>query len=584
MNLKRNYLFSLLLIVFFLLTACNKNEPVSEGSLHLNTYELSIASDSSSSTVVFVTLDNLEGEIIWSSSDPSIATVTADANDPTVARVQGLKPGIVLIKVSVGDYYKECKVTVEQGEFLKVSSTKIDLSIDKTEVIHVESHVSTVTFSSSNNEIATVSPNGLVTAIAEGSAIITVKAGTKTVYVTVVVDTPAIEFADEDDLVMQLSNNPTATLSVVSKGGVDISKGTWSIDDDTVAKITVEDNNLLIEALETGVSRSTLIRFNLPGYQELVKKVIIKDIDLTLTLSPLTGTFLFNDSEFKLNATLSPVQEGERAEIIWESSPSGIVNISKDGTITRNESYSYTDDEVLVTVTATSAIDPEAKKAATILVENPQKGIKFITDLESFNKVMASASRDAEIYLMADIDLEGKIYPGAIMANDFNGHFHGNGHKIHNFTAAGVFGSISGTVENLAISGTMVGSQRGFLAFHITENANVKNLLIDVTFKKPSSYVSGLGLNGKASNVIVIANNPDGIPMDQVYGGFVQVGTGTNVIFYNEGNNINAGGSGILKVTNEQLKASGTYNNFDTDIWNIKDGAIPTLIIQSKGE
>lgn len=580
MNIKKITYLLLVLIISFTLYSCKGDEPLGEGSISLNIHELSITSDSSSSAVLFATLENLEGNIIWSSSNPSIATVTADKN-PTIARVKGLKKGFVIIRVSVGEQYDECRVNVTQGEFLNVSKTKIELGVGKTEVIHVDAHVSDITFSSSNNNIATVTSNGLVTGVAEGNAIITVKAGTKTVYVAIVVEKPGIEIAEKGDIVLKLNTNPSTKLTILSKGGVDISQGIWSIDDDTVAKITSENGYLLVEALETGIGKSTNVRYNLNGYNELVKSVTVKDIDLELDLSPLMGTFPSKDLEFKLDVVLTPNQEGTRAEILWSSSPAGVINISQNGTITRNADYVYNNDEILVTITAKSAIDPEAQKIATILVENPKKGIKYITDIDSFNQVMTSSNSDATIYLMTDIDLGGKIYSGSIMPSDFNGHFHGNGHKIYNFTAAGLFGSITGTVENLALIGTMIGSQRGFLAFHITTTATVKNIFIDVTFKKPSSYVAGLGLLGKASNAIIIAKNPDGILVDQVYGGFVQGGIGTDVIL-NVSESISTGGSGILIKSEEQLKSSSTYTNFDTNIWHIEEGKIPNLIIQNK--
>jgi hypothetical protein len=314
-----------------------------------------------------------------------------------------------------------------------------------------------------------------------------------------------------------------------------------------VANITVDNGDLLIEALETGIGKTTTIRYNLAGFEELTKNITVKDIDLVLDLSPLTGTFLAKETAFKLDAVLTPTQEGARAEILWSALPAGVVDISPDGTITRNAEYVYTEDEIIITITAKSVTDPEAQEVATIMVENPNKGLKYITDLSSFNQVMTSSNSDANIYLMADIDLGGKVYSGSIMPSDFNGYFHGNGHKISNFTATGVFGSISGTVENLAVVGNMIGTQRGFLAFHIIAGATVKNIFIDVTFKRPSTYVAGLGLLGKASNVIIIARNPDGIPVDQVYGGLVQGGTCTDVILNVTGSNVSVGGSGICQ-------------------------------------
>lgn len=579
---KKNIAYLVFLFIFsFALISCGKEDPKDEGSISLNYTELSITSDSTSSAVLLATIDNLEGDIEWTSSNPDIATVTPDSN-PRTARVKGVKQGVSYITVSVAGKNAVCKVTVSQGEFLNVTKTRIELAVGKTEAIQAEAHVPSITFGSSNESVATVTSSGLVTAVAEGSAIITVKAGTKTVYVTIVVEEAGVEFAEEGDVVLKLEDNPSETITLNAKGGVDIKQGTWSIDDDTVAKITVNNGEVLVEALETGVGKTTTIRYNLQGFPELTKTVTVKDVDLTLELSPLSGTLLAKDTEFRLNVTLTPTQEGERAKIIWTATPLGVVNISEDGVITRNPEYVYSEEEILISVEAKSYIDPEAKQVASILVESPTKGIKYITDLNSFNQVMTSQNSNATIYLMTDIDLGGKVYSGSIMPSDFHGHFHGNGHKISNFTAAGLFGSIYGTVENLALEGIMIGSQRGFLAFHIVAGATVRNIYINVTFKRPSTYVAGLALLGTASNVIIIAKNPDGILVDQVYGGFVQGGTGTNV-FLNATGSISIGGMGIAKLTEQQLKSSSMYTAFDTNIWNIEDGKVPSLIIQNIG-
>jgi uncharacterized protein YjdB len=201
MKIKNITCLLLIIVASFYLISCKKEETVNEGTITLNYQELSITSDSSSSAVLFATLENLEGNILWSSSDPSTATVTADTN-PTIARVKGLKPGTVTIKASVGDLYAECTIHVTQGEFLNVLKTKIELPVGKTEVINAEAHVSDIAFSSSNQNVATVTSSGLVTALAEGNAIITVKAGTKSAYVTIVVEEPGIAFSEEEDIVI----------------------------------------------------------------------------------------------------------------------------------------------------------------------------------------------------------------------------------------------------------------------------------------------------------------------------------------------------------------------------------------------
>lgn len=577
---KKYHLINLVFVFFsfFILSACNSGQPKQKPSIKFNTDTLTIFADESSSQVLVLILENIDVEhkiINWTSSDSNIATITPDSN-PVAARVTGIAPGMVIIRASIDENYAEVRVKVVMGEFLEVEQTKISLSLGKTSHIHARAHTEDITYGISNKDIATISSTGLVTARQEGTAVITIKAGSKVAYITLTVEEDGMDFDVEDDIVLKLDENPEVTLTIVKKGSINISGGTWSLDDDSVVSVITYSDYAIIKAKTTGLSKSTYIRYNLPGYGEIKRLITVKDVDLTLNLSPLTGIFKFNETSFQLTTSLEPVQTPERSKIRYQSSVEGLIHISEDGVITRNHDYLFESDEVLTTITATSKVDPEAKKTMSLLVENPKKGIKYIRSVEAFNEVMNAKNKDAQIYLETDIDLQGRVYNDAIMPADFNGHFHGNGYKIYNFTAPGLFRNLNGTVENLHFSGTMIASQRGFIAIYMGSQAVLKNLLIEVTFKKPSAYLSAISLVGQASNVIVIGYNPDGIPLDQVSGSFVQTGTLSDGYLFRQSNNINPG-SNVTLLTELELKTANTFSHFDLDIWQFMDGMMPSL-------
>lgn len=584
---KKYHVINLVFIVIFLffIPSCSSDKTHKKPSIKFNTDTLTIFADESSSQVLFLTLENVDNENIninWTSSDSSVATITPDIN-PVAARVQGISPGMVIIRASIDDLYAEVRVKVVMGEFLEVDQAKISLSLGKTTNIHARAHTNDITYSISNLNIASVSSTGLVTAKEEGTAVITVKAGSKVVYITLNVEEDGIDFDVEDDIVLKLDENPEMTLTLVKKGSINTDGGTWILDDDSVVSLITYDDYAIIKAKTSGLSKSTYIRYNLPSYGEIKRLITVKDIDLTLNLTPLTGIFKYNETSFKLTTSLEPVQTLERSKTRFHSSVEGLVDVSEDGVVTRNPDYIFENDEVHTYITAISEIDPEAKMTMSLLVENPKKGIKYIKDVESFNEIMNAKNREAEIYLESDIDLQGKVYNDAIMPSDFNGHFHGNSYKIYNFTAPGLFRNLNGTVENLHISGTMIGSQRGFIAIYMGSQAVARNLLIEVTFKKPSAYVSGVSLVGQASNIIIIGYNPDGIPLDQVTGSFVQTGTASDIYLYRHTNNIRPG-SGVTLLTEETLKTANTFSHFDSNIWQFMDGMMPSLKkLQSEG-
>src|SRR5690606_33506243 len=109
----------------------------------------------------------------------------------------------------------------------------------------------------------------------------------------------------------------------------------------------------------------------------------------------------------------------------------------------------------------------------------------------------------------------------------FSGHFNGNGYEIKNFSAPGIFGVVTGTVENVAIIGTMTGNQRGLIATRTEQGGIIKNIYIDITHAANTDESAAIALFGTAENVIITSRN---LKADTIrtHAGFVQTGTITN--------------------------------------------------------
>ena len=578
---KSTYVTLVFLVMAILsLVGCAKPNEIIKGKITINEKEITLINDTNSSRVIFATLEHIEGDVNWLSSDESVVSVTADI-DTTIARIKPHNVGVAYVSAIIGDVSAYCKVTVTQGHYLEVSKTTIYLSVGKTEALLVESNETNIQYSSTDPTVASVTSHGLITALKEGSTIISVKSSTQTVYVNVSVAEPGFSFSKSESIVLN-PDHLKDSVSVVSKGGLDISKGVWSLEDEGIIDMVVNGDEVTLTAINTTMYQSTYVVFSLPGYPPIKKMVTVKPEDVTLTINPIVGTLFAKEESLTITYEMTPTQTGDNNKVLYSVSPEGVIDI-QDGVITRNPSYVFEDDQIIVNIEVIPLIDPEASKVASITIENPLKGLKYITDVASFNRVMTAANNDSTIYLMNDIDLGGKVYSGQIMPGNFGGSFHGNGYKIHNFTAAGLFGTITGTVEHLMVEGNMSGSQRGFIGFHMTSTAIIRNVFIDVTFLKPSAYVAGLALmsQGSVSDIIMIARNPEMIQADMVYGGFVQGGTVDNVILHTVGGSIRNGAVGILLVNETQLRESETFASFDSRIWEIIDGEIPQL---KKGE
>ena len=117
-----------------------------------------------------------KGKITWTSSKKSVATVSSKGV------VKAKKKGTAVITAKYGKKKLTCKVTVKQPvTSIKLNKTSATLKKGssltlKAAVAPSSANNKTVTWSSSNKKVATVSSKGVVKAVGNGTATITVKA------------------------------------------------------------------------------------------------------------------------------------------------------------------------------------------------------------------------------------------------------------------------------------------------------------------------------------------------------------------------------------------------------------------------
>jgi len=127
--------------------------------------------------------------VVWSSSDPSIATVSADGVVATIGE------GDVLVKAQVGDQVATASMKVTGTQVASVTVSPGNSTLYSGEVAQLSAMMSDAnrrivqnrpaTWTSSDPSIATVSSAGLVTAVKKGVAVITVRADNKRASATV---------------------------------------------------------------------------------------------------------------------------------------------------------------------------------------------------------------------------------------------------------------------------------------------------------------------------------------------------------------------------------------------------------------
>ena len=198
--------------------------------------------------------------ITWSSDNPGAATVSG-------GKVTGVAPGAAVITATTNDggFTASCTVTVVQ----KVTGVSLDrksLELRKGETFRLTASVTpkdatnkAVEWKSSAASVASVSKEGLVTAVSKGKATITVttKEGgfSATCAVTVTQETPPESVSlDRAEALLKVGETLTLTATVLPRDADDKSV-TWSTSDEKVATVDAEG---IVTAKSTGTAVITV--------------------------------------------------------------------------------------------------------------------------------------------------------------------------------------------------------------------------------------------------------------------------------------------------------------------------------------
>lgn len=162
--------------------------PVKGLTLNMNSAELLLGADTESRTVSLEAVIDADDASIyknlkWTSSDTNVASVSYSSTDKTKATVTARSAGTAVIRFSISDdEYVDCNITVKQrvtslrinrdkttiyaGDTLQVTSTASPATASNQEVI----------WASSDESVASIDKDGLITALDRGTTVITATA------------------------------------------------------------------------------------------------------------------------------------------------------------------------------------------------------------------------------------------------------------------------------------------------------------------------------------------------------------------------------------------------------------------------
>ena len=278
--------------------------PVSAVSLNKTTLSLK-KGESETLTVTVSPADATDPTVTWTTSDASVATVEA-------GKVSALKSGTATITAKAGEKEATCAVTVTTPvESITLDSSTLTLEEGKSAtltatVLPEDADDKTVSWTSSDAAVATVE-GGKVTAVKEGTATITAKAGEKeaTCAVKVMKQVIAVTGITLDKSTLELTKGQSATLkATVSPDNATDKTVTWSSSNPDVASVDQEG-----KVTATGGGKADIKAK--AGDQEAVCAVTVTVPVETVTLDKTTLT-LEEGTSAVLTATVTPADATDK--------------------------------------------------------------------------------------------------------------------------------------------------------------------------------------------------------------------------------------------------------------------------------
>lgn len=271
--------------------------------------------------------------VTWSSDNENVLSV--DQN----GQIRGIKEGTVNIKAVVGEKETTKQITVNE---IHINSIAIDgdqeFKMTKNQTKELKAKIDpenttddkTTTWSSRNEDVATVDSNGKVKALKKGETIITAKIGSHEAFVKITVNEININSISINELDNNFKKGDkfTFTVSCNPENTTDDKTVTWSSSDEDVGKI---DNDGNFVALKEGKTTLTAKVGNFKA--ETVVNVSEKHIE-DFKLLQNEGDVLKTGNTQKLLTVISPEDFTDLYTIKYKSSDETIATVDDNGNVT----------------------------------------------------------------------------------------------------------------------------------------------------------------------------------------------------------------------------------------------------------
>ena len=293
-------------------------KPVPVTSVTLDNESLSLTKGESKTLVATI---NPAGATVktlsWTSSDSKVASVDSKG------KVTAIANGTATITFKADDKQATCNVTVTVPiESITLNKSELTLTKGQSETLVAtikpeDATEHTISWSSSNSNVATVESNGKVTAVGGGKATITAKAGGKSVPCNVTVKVP-VESISLNRASITLGEGESATLKATlnPKDATDLV--TWSSSDESIATVDQEGN---VKAMKEGTAN--IVAKAGEKQATCIVTVIKKVVSISLDKNTL---YIFVGDTYSLTATVLPDDATDKT-VSWRSNNTNVATV-----------------------------------------------------------------------------------------------------------------------------------------------------------------------------------------------------------------------------------------------------------------
>ena len=279
-------------------------------------------------------------DISWSSNNEAVATVSEDGT--VTAKSVGTA---VITATSTNGKTASCTVTVEKK---LIPITEVSLSESAVGIIEGNTHKLTATvlpenttdsksisWSSNNEAVATVSEDGTITAKSAGTAVITATSSNgKTADCTVTVSKKEIPITevhlDKSSATLTEGDSTTLVATVLPENTTDGKSIKWSSSNVAVATVDLM-GKVTAKSAGTAIITATSENGKTASCAITVEKKLIPITEVSLSESAVG---IIEGNTHKLTATVLPENTTDSKSVSWSSNNEAVATVSEDGTIT----------------------------------------------------------------------------------------------------------------------------------------------------------------------------------------------------------------------------------------------------------